>query len=54
MLLGVRDVFRWTRGKDGFDLYFANVPAQARSGVPTADEARKDYARTAWPYRHLL
>ena len=54
MLRGIRDVFRRTGGKEGFEQYFASLLIQARSGVPTAEEARKDYARAARPHNDML
>jgi hypothetical protein len=53
MLRGVRHVFRRTGG-EGFDQYFASLLTLGRSGVPTADEARRDFALARWPHRDLI
>jgi hypothetical protein len=53
MLRGVRHVFRRMGGEE-FDQYFASLVTHGRSGVPTADEARKDYARACRPHRDLI
>jgi hypothetical protein len=45
MLPSLRHTFRWMNGRNEFDAYFAKLLIQGSSGVPTADEARRDYTR---------
>jgi len=45
MLHGLRHTFRRMNGRSDFNAYFAKLLTQEGSGVPTADEARRDYNR---------
>jgi hypothetical protein len=53
MLHELRHTFHQINGRKGFDAYYAKLLNQGVSGVPTADEARKDYNR-ALSYRTYL
>ena len=45
MLHRLRHTFHWMSGRNRFNAYFAELLTQESSGVPTADEAKRDYNR---------